>query len=301
MEKIDLTVEQALEVAQILRKEKLYDGIIPSLDDEKKLIDLASEYVNYSLMAIKDGNALPVTTDILRAGGYDDITGEKMDTPYIPDTDISELVEEKIEEFVPHLPDIDSRVKFKPEVKNMEVRTGVKTASKEGAEAFASQFPTEEEADKKEFVGSDWLKVLNKSTKDMNLPIPEAMDETDIPKLPRDISSHPTKTVHKLYGQFNSALALANYQAALAQVDAKNYKLLRDRKLNELTKDYLNQGNSKAAAKELALADSSYEDLNDKFSEQDAKRTYFEKLADIYSKNVEVLSRSLTFRMEETK
>lgn len=284
MEKSNLTIDKALAVMKVIESEGLYDGVIPDEERPKQAIELAQRFTDYAIAAIKDENALDVTRDIVRAAGIDFITMPDGNQFIIESSDIEEEEEE-----------------LAPESGNTEERTEGKVAPREDAEALTSQSPTEEKKD--DFVGSDWMKTLQASTASLNLPEPEALDADDIPRFPRDITSSTVTTakLNKLMGQFNSALATANFQAAKAQVDAKNYKLLSSRKLSELEMAYRSAGENKTNAKEKAEIDSRYLEIEEKYLEQDAKKVYFEKLASIYSKNVDVISRSLTFRMEETK
>ncbi len=137
------------------------------------------------------------------------------------------------------------------------------------------------------------------------LPTPPDLDADDIPEMPRDLSQSNLSEIHKLYGQFNAAYATANYALGLAIIEERAYKHIADRLavVNWRSFDRLNPDTNKPKSQEYLryeadTADNVYE-YRQKENLAAARKVNFSKLVEIYSSNVDVLSRSLTFKEKE--
>lgn len=277
----ELTEKQVELITQVIYNQKLYDGDIP-YSDQKALKELAQQFVDFALSAKRDGSEHPATQQII-----DIVEGTTIENIISVYEDPNNTPEDAPEDYA---------LAPNPGLHTWEDDGGVASPPIPDTSALNNlgidTFYPENYVPPK----ATWLKDLTDVSNKMNLPRPEPLDfENEVPTMPRDISKTPIATQHKLYGQFNSAYGAATDLAIDARADANNYKMLRGRMFNTLVKEYRAAGDNKTTAKENAIADSRYTELDEIYHQQDAKRAYFDSLAEVYKSNVDVLSRSLTY------
>lgn len=131
------------------------------------------------------------------------------------------------------------------------------------------------------------------------MPLPQS-DGTEPPvELPFDVSAMDDAEVRRYHGIFNHYFARARYELAEQSAALTAAEHLRD---NAFRKSYSKLDKRDKTLKVLeteAMEDSEYQSWNRNVLEHEQNVIKLKALAEIYSKNVEVLSREATIRQNE--
>lgn len=133
---------------------------------------------------------------------------------------------------------------------------------------------------------------------DEKLPIP-AHIEGDAEPMPRDLSTVSDKQIRRLSGEFNAFLTRATYLLGVETADLINAQhLLEDARNTALRGLTVEKKLAKVIDAELA-ADEKVKEWADRVNEHEKKVTILKSLKEIYSGNVDRLSREWTMRQNE--
>ena len=136
------------------------------------------------------------------------------------------------------------------------------------------------------------------------LPVPSEIEGEPLP-MPRDLSTVNDRMIRRLSGEYNAFLARAKWVLTNASVALNNTRHLRDAAFRQafIELDRIDPETEKAKTAGVleteANADERVVVLDQRVADLEAKVTTFKALAEIYSKNVEVLSREWTMRQDE--
>lgn len=131
------------------------------------------------------------------------------------------------------------------------------------------------------------------------LPIPQEWGEDPISKMPRDITALSNKEVRKLYSEYNAHFSRANWLLAQALNAKKKAHQKAKRLLQEIISSEVAQGTSQAKAESLAKGNQPYLNLEEEALDAEVSVDRLSALRDIFSKNMEMISRDLTMRQHE--
>lgn len=146
---------------------------------------------------------------------------------------------------------------------------------------------------------------LNGNEAKHNLPIPPD-PEGDATELPRDFTSIGDKEIRRLHGEYNSYLARARWMLAVSTNHLASATHMRDDAYRKGYKTYSSklELTEQRVTKDLIDSHVKTEEENYKKYDTDAreaqeKTVIYKALVEIYSGNVDRLSREWTFRQQE--
>lgn len=137
------------------------------------------------------------------------------------------------------------------------------------------------------------------------LPIPGDIEEP--PEFPEDIAGLDDGTLWTLHSKFNACLASATWKLGMVLVDERAFKHIADSKAREVraSLDHTNPATGKPKGRELLEKEAEDSEevqvWRDKQYQAELRAIPLRRLVDIYSSQVEVLSRQWTFREREAQ
>lgn len=136
------------------------------------------------------------------------------------------------------------------------------------------------------------------------MPLPEPIPETQL-NMPGDLTDIGDKALRRLYSTFNVYCGRARWMLANAQSNLANATHLRDADYRAKYKEQENfertTGNKlpQATLDIIAKETKEYKNWDEKVLKHEQEVTNWRALTEIYSKNVEVLSREWTMRQDQ--
>lgn len=140
--------------------------------------------------------------------------------------------------------------------------------------------------------------------RDHKLPVPQDFDE-EPEQMPRDISECTDRQIRHLSGVYNAYLARVKWLLAIETSDLANIAHLRDAAFRKSLKnvDKVDQETKKSKLKEVLDAEAKesqeYQKLDQKVKLHQERVVQFKALQEIYSGNIDRLSREWTMRQDE--
>lgn len=137
-----------------------------------------------------------------------------------------------------------------------------------------------------------------------DLPIPKPLPEVPY-DMPTDLTEIGDKALRRLYSAFNAYSGRARWMLAISQSNLANATHLRDESYRAAYLIYHRRAQvegeklSQAILENLAKESDDYKSWEEKVSKHEKEVTNWRALSDIYSKNVEILSREWTMRTEQ--
>lgn len=168
-------------------------------------------------------------------------------------------------------------------------------------EAPPGENPVNEENCKEERSENDDLTNIRAME---GLPIPQKLSEKTY-DMPVDLTELGDKAIRRLHSAFNSYLGRARWLLAVATSNLSNATHLRDESYRvEYLKAYkrsLSEGEklSQAILDAVAKDAEDYKAWNERVNDHNKEVTHWKALVDIYSSNVDRLSREWTMRIDE--
>jgi hypothetical protein len=239
-------------------------------EDESEIIDLAGYYVDHALEWIAEGN--PDNQHINAI-----INLSKVSPPVLSEVAVHN-----------HDGTPPGEIKTKEE----KVRETYPRRSSGGYSESDLRVDSEE---------LDWENAVVKE----GLPIPQRTEEEAPLNMPTDLTDLGDKALRRLYSAFNSYLGRARWMLAISSSNQANATHLRDESyrvsfLSAYKKSKLEgEKLSQAILEQLAQDTENYKSWSVKVRKHSDEVTSWRALSDIYSKNVEVLSREWSMRIDE--
>jgi len=240
-------------------------------EEEKDLVELTSYYINKTKQWVEDGN--PSDRHINAIIGLATVTGTN--SPPV----LSETVENTNEEVPP-----GEILKEDLDWENAIL-----------ADEVAATYPRRSSGGYSE----DDLRV------DKDLPIPSPLPEGAPLEMPTDLTEVGDKPLRRLYSAFTSYWGRARWKLGVATNNLVNATHLRDEVyrstyIKELREAAIaGEKVTQAALENSAKNTEGYKAWDQRVTEHEQEINEWRALADIYSKNVEVLSREWTMRTEQ--
>lgn len=151
----------------------------------------------------------------------------------------------------------------------------------------------------------DRVNIVDKDlAAEYNLPVPKDFEDEPV-DMPHDLSGVNDREIRRLSGIYNGYLARTKYLLGLELSNLAQATHLRDAAYREAFKNVrrVDPATDKAKLKEVmdaeAREDETFEKLDSAVLEHQKKVTVFKALVDIYSGNVDRLSRDWTMRQNE--
>lgn len=151
---------------------------------------------------------------------------------------------------------------------------------------------------------NSWIPESNLAHKE-GLPIPKTVEEAVPYDMPTDLTDLGDKELRRLYSAFNAYSGRARWLLAIAQSNLSNATHLRDEAyrteyISELIGSQIREEKlSQGTLENLAKNSQQYKNWDENVRKHEKEVTQWRALVDIYSKNVDILSREWTMRTEQ--